>query len=50
MVAEALRRYHRPADRTQDTAAITACLIDPAKPHPGGLDPEVDDGHRLIAV
>lgn len=31
MVAEALRRYRSPADRTQDTGAIDGCLIDPAE-------------------
>lgn len=30
MIAEALRRYCSPADRTQDTDAIAGCLIDPA--------------------
>ena len=30
MIAEALRSYHSPVDRTQDTDAITSCLIDPA--------------------
>lgn len=29
MIAEALRRYRSPADRTQDTEAIAACLTDP---------------------
>ena len=30
IIAETLRRYHSPADRTQDTDAIEGCLIDPA--------------------
>lgn len=29
MIAEALRRYTSPADRTRDVDAITACLLDP---------------------
>lgn len=30
MIIEGLRRYHSPADRTQDVDAIARCLIDPA--------------------
>ena len=30
MIAETLRRYRSPADRTQDIGAIAGCLIDPA--------------------
>lgn len=45
MIAEALRRYRSPADRTQDVDAITGCLLDPA-----GLDQHAEAPRWTMAT